>query len=157
MALPSTGLYRTTLAHPIDAEAIPSGSLVFVGTNDSGPFVVRPHYNEKNRWFWRDPVVPLTDEIWAQTLERLPAEGFYSLPETLEFDGGGRWLKNAIVQLGYDRTGTAILFIAERRDAQEENALFFSDSGHRIDDPLLFSLKWAPILPVAEAPGALRH
>lgn len=155
--VPSPGLYRTTLAHPLDPEAIPKDVIVYVGDREGGPFVVHPHFNEKNRWFWRDPVVPLTDEVWAQTLDPLPAEGFYSLPRALTFESGGRWLANAIVQLGYDRTGHGILFIAERRDAQEDNALFFSDRGHRIDDDLLRELKWAPILPVSDAPGVIRH
>ncbi|MEM7609801.1 MAG: hypothetical protein AAF411_31025 [Myxococcota bacterium] len=152
-----SGLYRTTRAHPIQGDAIGEGVLVYVGTRADGPFVVHPHYNEKNRWFWRDPVVPLTDNAWAKSLKRLPPEGFYTLPETLNFDGGGRWLEGAIVQLGYDRSGHGILFIAERRDAQEENALWFSDRGHRIEDELLERLKWAPILPVSDVPGEMRH
>ncbi len=153
----SSGLYRTTLAHPLDPQAIGKGVLVFVGQNDNGPFVVHPHYNEKNRWYWRDPVIPLTDEVWARTLKQLPPEGFYSLPRALNFDGGGRWLENAIVQLGYDRSGNGILFIAERRDATEGNALWFSDRGHRIDDQLLGELRWAPILPVSDVPGGVKH
>lgn len=151
MAIPSNGLYRTTLAHPLDAEAIPAGRLVYVGRKEDGPFVVVPHYNERNRWFWKDPVTPLTDETWGSTLKRLPAEGFYTLPRALEFDAGGKWLKNAIVQLGYDRTGTGILFVAEQHHASVDNALYFSDRGHRIEDELLDALIWAPILPVKEA------
>ena len=152
------GLYRTTLAHPLEAEAIPADRLVYVGSAASGPFVVVPHYNEKNRWFWREPTIPLTDETWAASLVQLRPEGFYSLPETLTFESGGRWLENAIVQLGYDQTGRGILFIAERRDTYEENALFFSDRGMRVDDELMQRLRWAPILPVSEPDGGpTRH
>lgn len=153
----SSGLYRTTLAHPLKPEAIGKDVLVFVGTRDDGPFVVHPHYNEKNRWFWRDPVVPLTDEVWSKTLKPLRTEGYYTLPKPLNFEGGGKWLQDAIVQLGYDRTGHGILFIAERRDTAEENALWFSPHGHRIEDDLLAELRWAPILPVSEVPGTLKH
>ena len=152
------GLYRTTAAHPIESEALPAGRLVYVGQAASGPFVVVPHYNEKNRWFWREPTVPLTDETWAGSLVALRPEGFYTLPETLDFDGGGRWLANAIVQLGYDQAGQGILFIAERRDTYEDNALYFSDRGKRVEDPLIARLTWAPILPVSEpADGPTRH
>tara|TARA_B100001750_G_scaffold238227_1_gene244463 strand:- start:1225 stop:1716 length:492 start_codon:yes stop_codon:yes gene_type:complete len=152
------GLYRTTVAHPIAGDQIPAGRLVYVGNGQGGPFVVVPHYNEKNRWFWREPTVPLTDAAWAGSLTQLRPEGFYTLPETLDFDGGGRWLQNAIVQLGYDQSGQGILFVAERRDTYEDNALYFSDRGKRIEDTLLARLVWAPILPVSEpSEGPTRH
>ncbi len=147
--LPKSGLYRTTQAHPLAPDQIPSGRLVYVGKRGDDMFVVHPQQNVKNRWFWSEPTVPLTDASWGQTLKPLRAEGFYSLPETMDLDGGGRWIKNAIVQLGYDRTGAAILFIAERREGSEENSLFFSDRGVKIKDDLLARLTWAPILPVS--------
>lgn len=151
----ASGLYRTSIAHPVEPEAVPADRLVYVGEKDGQRFVVCPHYNEKNRWFWREPVVPLnTDDAWAGSLKQLPAEGFYTLPRTLNFDGGGRWVENAIVQLGYNPAGQGILFVAERRDATDDNALWFSDKGHRIDDDLLSELRWAPILPVSAAPGS---
>ena len=52
------------------------------------------------------------------------------------------------VQLGYDRTGRGILFVGERHDGADDNALYFADRGTRIDDTLLDRLVWAPILPV---------
>src|SRR5690606_39735992 len=73
------------------------------------------------------------------------------LPETIEFEGGGRWLKNAIVQLGYNGEGKGIIFVAESRDSSEQNALFFSDKGMMIDDRMLERLTWAPILPVRDS------
>ena len=149
MDLPASGLYRTTAPHPRDSEAMPAGRLVFVGQKDGQGFVVVPHYNEHNRWFWREPTTPLTDADgeFVAALVALPPEGFYTLPHALTFEAGGRWLENAIVQLGYDRSGQGICFVAERR-AVDTNALFFSDRGQRIDDALLFGLRWAPILPV---------
>ena len=39
--------------------------------------------------------------------------------------------------------------VAEQRDGDETNALYFSDRGMMIDDTLLDRLTWAPILPVA--------
>jgi hypothetical protein len=115
---------------------------------------VRPADNRRNRWFWRDPTTPLRSPSWAKTLKALPSEGFYVLPEALEFEGGGRWLKNAIVQLGYNETGAGILFVGEWADDAEENVLRFSDRGLMIDDALLARLIWAPILPVRPAPAA---
>jgi hypothetical protein len=90
----------------------------------------------------------LRSPSWAKTLKKLPSEGFYTLPKTLTFEDGGRWLEHAIVQLGYNDKGQGILFIAERRDGSNENALFFSDRGLGIDDAVLDQLVWAPILPI---------
>jgi len=148
--LPEPGLYRTTQAMPGNEESFPSGVLVYVGQqpNGGGRFVVRPGANRKNRWFWGEPTTPLRSPTWSKTLKRLPSEGFYTLPRTVEFDGGGRWLANAIVQLGYNEQGKGILFVAEQRDQEEANALYFSDRGLAIDDELLEGLTWAPILPV---------
>ena len=89
---------------------------------------------------WRSP-------SWAKTLRRLPTEGFYTLPDTLEFPGGARWVKNAIVELGYNAEGKGILFVGEWREDGTENALYFSDRGMLIEDKLLDRLTWAPILP----------
>lgn len=148
-----TGLYRTTSALPGLEEAVPAGVLVFVGQRPDGTrFVVRPTANRRNRWFWSDPTLPLPDGGWMWTLRRLPPEGFYTLPETLELSGGGRWVKNAIVQLGYNGTGRGILFIAEHRDGDSDNVLAFASRGRTIDDELLDRLVWAPVLPVPLPP-----
>jgi hypothetical protein len=129
---------------------VPADVLVFVGerSNGGGKFVVRPGQNRNNRWYWGEPTTPLRSPSWAKTLKRLPAEGFYTLPETLEMESGGRWLQNAIVQLGYNGSGQGILFIAERHESSTENILRFSDKGMLIDDSLLSRLEWAPILPI---------
>lgn len=146
---PDSGLYRTTKAYPGREDEIPSGVLVYVGKKDGGlPFVVRPGNNRQNRWYWGEPTVALRALSWAETLKRLPPEGYYTLPEEITFEGGGRWLKHAIVQLGYNGEGRGIIFIAEQREGSELNALHFSDRGRSVDDGLLARLVWAPILPV---------
>jgi len=147
--LPDPGLYRTTQAMPGHEEDFPAGVLVYIGQsqNGGGKFVVRPADNRRNRWFWRDPTTPLRSPTWARTLKQLPSEGFYTLPDTIEFDGGGRWIKNAVVQLGYNEKGQGILFVGEWRDDAQENVLNFSDRGLLIADELLARLNWAPILP----------
>jgi hypothetical protein len=149
LELPDNGLYRTTQALPGHEESIPADALVYVGqsNNGGGKFVVRPGSNRRNRWFWGEPTTPLRSPTWARTLKALPAEGFYTLPEALDFEGGGRWLKNAIVELGYDERGRGIIFVGQWRDDGTENALFFSQRGMIIDDRLLGRLIWAPILP----------
>lgn len=148
--LPESGLYRSTEPLPGHEAQFPAGVLVYIGErpNGGGKFVVRPGQNRNNRWFWGEPTTPLRSPSWGRTLKRLPAEGFYTLPEALEFENGGRWLKNAIVQLGYNQEGRGIVFVGERHDGVEENILKFSDRGMIIKDELLDRLQWAPILPV---------
>lgn len=151
--LPDPGLYRTTQPMPGHEDSFPAGALVYVGQsqNGGGTFVVRPLENRRNRWFWRDPTTPLRSTTWARTLKALPSEGFYTLPETIELEGGGRWVKNALVQLGYDQSGRGIVFVGEWREDGQENALYFSDRGLLVQDDFLARLIWAPILPVRQA------
>lgn len=148
--LPENGLYRTTTAMPGHEDAFPAGVLVYVGEKSGQKFVVRPGQNRNNRWFWGEPTTTLRSPTWSRTLKKLRAEGYYTLPQQIEFEGGGRWLKNAIVQLGYNGEGKGIIFVGEQRDASSDNALFFSDKGMIIDDGMLERLEWAPILPVRQ-------
>lgn len=147
--LPDNGLYRTTQPMPGNEETFPADVLVYVGQsqNGGGKFVVRPGSNRRNRWFWGEPTTPLRTPTWARTLKSLPSEGFYTLPDTLDFEGGGRWLKNAIVELGYNEKGQGIIFVAQWREDGTENILQFSQRGMMVDDKLLARLTWAPILP----------
>jgi hypothetical protein len=150
--LPDPGLYRTTKAYPGQEAGFPAGVLVYVGQKpDGSAFVVRPGANRRNRWFWGEPVTVLRSLSWAETLKPLRQQGFYTLPEDIELGGGGRWLRNAIVQLGYNGEGKAILFVAEDHEGEERNVLAFSDKGMLIDDDMLDRLEWAPILPVKKA------
>ncbi len=150
LELPEPGLYRTTQPMPGSEEGFPRDVLVYVGQseNGGGRFVVRPGRNHHNRWYWGEPTTPLRSPSWASTLKQLRAEGFYTLPERIELQGGGYWLQNAIVQLGYNEKGQAILFVGQRIEGTEKNALEFSDRGLLISDDLLARLVWAPILPV---------
>jgi hypothetical protein len=149
--LPAPGLYRTTKAYPSNEEAFPANVLVYVGQKEDGSvFVVRPGDNRLNRWYWGEPTMPLRSVIWAQTLKPLPGEGYYTLPEDVRVGEGGAWLKNAIVQLGYNAAGQGIIFVAEQHAKDTRNVLAFADSGVLIDDNLLSRLVWVPILPVKE-------
>jgi hypothetical protein len=150
MKMPDPGLYRTTEPYPGHEEEFPADVLVYVGPPKDGglAFVVRPRQNRNNRWFWGEPTQPLRALNWAGKLMALPAEGFYTLPEDLEVEGGGRWLKSALVQLGYNGEGRGIIFVAEQHADEPRNVLVFSDRGRQISDELLRRLRWAPILPV---------
>lgn len=149
MNLPEPGLYRTTKPYPGHESAIPANVLVYVGVgSDNVTFVVRPGSNRRNRWYWGPPTTPLRSTVWAQTLRKLPSEGFYTLPEEIRTSDGGLWVKNAIVQLGYNGEGKGIIFVAEDHADETRNVLIFSDKGLLIEDSLLDRLIWAPILPV---------
>lgn len=148
--LPANGLYRTTTAMPGQEDTFPANVLVYVGENAGQKFVVRPGQNRNNRWFWGEPTTPLRSPTWSRTLKKLPSEGFYTLPDELTFEGGGRWLKNAVVQLGYNAEGKGILFVGETHESEERNILQFSDRGMMINDELLERITWAPILPVKD-------
>jgi hypothetical protein len=141
--LPECGLYRTTRALPGNEEKIPGGTLVyFHNHSESGPLpsVLAPDHNILNRWHFHGPAIEFRGVSWAESLERVPSEGFYVLTEELPFEGG-RWPKNTLVQLGYTRSADPILFVARVRSRLDENDLFFSDKGVGVDRAVLSNLQ----------------
>ena len=122
--LPDIGLYRTTQPLPGHEDAIPAGVLVYVGqlANGGTKFVVRPGRQPQQPLVLAGPDHAAAVAELDKTLRKLPSEGFYILPETLEFSGGARWIKGAIVQLGYNGEGKGILFVGEWREDGTENA-----------------------------------
>jgi hypothetical protein len=146
--LPDCGLYRTTKALPGNEEKVPGSTLVyFHNHSDSGlPQVLAADHNVLNRWHFHGPGVEFRGTSWAETLEKIPEEGFYTLRREIALDGENRWLKGAIVQLGYTRAAEPILFIAQERANLSENDLYFSDKGLKITlDQARSLLEWAPI------------
>jgi hypothetical protein len=145
------GIFKTTKYLPGHEAQVGPNQLVLVRTD--GEFapasVLLPNNNENNQWFFGMPgiKVPPTSFGWGESLLKLPHEGFYRLRREMTFDGGGRWLKNGIVQLGYNRQGDPILFIATRRNPLTANTLWFSDKGMRVEleglDDLVEPLAWA--------------
>ncbi len=155
LELPEPGLYRTTQPYPGFENQFPADVLIFVGrAQDGSTFVVRPRENRRNRWFWGEPTTPLRSPTWGATLKKLPREGFYILPETITTEGGGRWVTNAIVELGYNAKGQGIVFVAEWDEGGRDNTLTFSDKGAMISDDILSRLTWAPILPIRDSKQA---
>ncbi len=128
--LPACGLYRTTKPLPEHEAKFPAGSVVyFHNHSDSGlPVVIAPDHNIMNEWHFHGAGTPFRGLSWADSLVKMLDQGFYSLRKQLDFDGGS-WPKGSLVQLGYNQTGDAILFIAQKRAQRTDNDLFFSDRG----------------------------
>jgi len=131
------GIYKTTKYLPGQEAQITPDLLVLIRTD--GEFapasVLLPAQNLNNQWRFQMPGIkgPRASFGWGESLVKLPHEGFYRLTEEFTFGETGRWLKNAVVQLGYTRTAEPILFIAQRRAPLVSNDLFFSDKGVKID------------------------
>lgn len=145
--LPDCGLYRTTKALPGHEDKISAGMLVyFHNHSEQGPLpsVLAPDHNIHNRWHFHGPEIVFRGLTWAESLEKMPLEGFYTLKRELTFEGGS-WPKGALVQLGYTRTADPILFIARQRAQLAENDLFFSDKGVGIKRDQLSILERAEI------------
>jgi hypothetical protein len=128
--LPSCGLYRTTKPLAGHEQQFPENLLVyFHNHSDSGlPQVLAPDHNVHNRWHFHGPGVDFRGLSWADSLVKMPVEGFYTLKRELAFEGG-TWPKGALVQLGYTRNADPILFIGQVRTKLDENDLWFSDRG----------------------------
>jgi hypothetical protein len=128
--LPGCGLYRTTKALPEHETDFPAGSLVyFHNHSDSGlPVVLAPDHNVMNQWHFHGAGTPFRGLSWADSLIKMPEQGFYVLRKQLDFEGGS-WPKDTLVQLGYTKAGEPILFIGQQRAARTENSLFFSERG----------------------------
>jgi hypothetical protein len=154
--LPQCGLYRTTKPLPDHEREIPAGILVyFHNHSDSGlPVVIVPEHNVMNRWHFHGAGIPFRGLSWADSLAKLPNEGFCTLRKGLEFDGGS-WPKGALVQLGYTKNADPILFIAQVRAQLKENDLWFSDRGASITREQLALLE--PVQIYAEPPPEGAH
>ncbi len=144
------GIYKTTKFLPGHEAEVAPNLLVLIRTDaEFAPAsVLLPVSNTNNQWRFQMPGVriPANSLNWGTTLIKLPHEGFYRLKEQLTFGDSGRWLVNAIVQLGYTKGGDPILFIAQRRNPLASNDLFFSDKGVKVEldrlDALIEPLAW---------------
>lgn len=138
------GIYRTTRPLPRTPSQVDANQLVLIRTD--GEFapatVMTAARNTNNQWAFSMPGLRLrdADDLWGRSLIKLLPEGFYTLKRERVFAENNRWPIGALVQLGYNRQGQGILFIARRRKELAENDLFFAKSGQRIDD------EWFPHL-----------
>ena len=119
------GIYKTTKFLPGHEATVAPNMLVLIRTDaEFAPAsVLLPVSNVQNQWRFQMPGVrvPASSFGWGDSLIKLPHEGFYRLKEQLTFGDSGRWLVNAIVQLGYTKGGDPILFIAQRRNPLASN------------------------------------
>ena len=144
------GIYRTTKYLPgFEAQVAPDTMVLIRTDGEFAPAsVLLPVANQNNQWRFQMPgiKIPAASLNWADTLRKLPHEGFYRMKREFTFGDQGRWLENAIVQLGYNRQGDPILFIAQRRNPLVSNDLWFSDKGVKIEldevDDMVEALAW---------------
>ncbi len=112
-ALPPCGLYRTRRA----VAGIPAGQLVFFHNHgEPGPGLYLPASWHQNRARFHSNGATLTNPAAeTEALEPLPAEGFYRVEAPFHCcDRKCRLFEpNALVQLGYNAQGSAILFVPE--------------------------------------------
>jgi hypothetical protein len=138
------GIFRSTKYLPRSESLIGPSQLVLIRTDGQfGPAsVLLPQANTFNRWSFNVPGIKLTGEAdeWGKALMRLPHEGFYRLRKEMVFAEDNKWLEGAILQLGYNRRGEPLLFIAKRRKPLVENDLFFESQGLKVDDEWLDQL-----------------
>ncbi len=132
------GIYRTTKYLPGQEAQVGPDSLILIRTD--GEFapasVLMPVSNTNNQWRFQMPgiAIPSASLNWGETLVKLKHEGFYRLTREFTFGEKGKWINNAIVQLGYTRKAEPILFIAQRRTPLTSNELWFSDKGVKLED-----------------------
>src|SRR5437870_317567 len=83
----SCGLYRTTKPLAGHEEQFPAGLLVyFHNHSESGlPQVLAPDHNVHNRWHFHGPPIEFRGLSWADSLVKVPLEGFYVLKRELSF------------------------------------------------------------------------
>jgi len=144
------GIYKTSEYLPGHEAQVGPDQLVLIRTD--GEFapasVLLPIRNEHNSWRFQMPgiKIPPTAQSWGKSLIKLKHEGFFRLTREFTFGDNGRWIENAIVQLGYTRKAEPILFIAQRRNPLTNNELWFSDKGVKVDaaelDALIAPLAW---------------
>lgn len=157
MSLPRCGLYRTTRAL---SPEVPAGVLVNFHNHSErgGPVVHLPVFSTNNRWQWDSEGKPIHDLSDLEGLKPLPAEGYYVVTRDVHFEAA-KWPAQSLVQLGYDRKGHAILFLAQRRFHLAENTLFFAERGVPFDhldalEPLVVHEEPDPNASGGEAPIA---
>ena len=146
--LPPCGLYRTTRAM---GDHVPAGRLVYFHNHgDPGPGVYLPSGWTANRARWHEQGHTLPSEDWAASLAPLPAEGLYRVTEAFTCCSKNCRTYDAdlLVQLGYDGTASALLFLPE----WTPKGLAIPETGIRIDADRLSRLR-----PLRVAEGVVPH
>lgn len=132
MTLPACGLYRTGVGLVGREAAVGAGQLVYFHNHSKqGPPLVLPTTeNVNNRWRFAERgylVQGEGAEGFLGALTRLPAQGFYAVTGPIRVSDDRVLPPRTLVQVGYNRVGEAILFVAEAQG----NGFWFSTRGFR--------------------------
>jgi hypothetical protein len=150
----SCGLYRTT--KPI-GDNVSAGALVYYHNHgDPGPGLYLPKEWKNNRAVFQDKGITIPDEAYAQSLVPLLPEGFYRVVQAFYCceDRCKLFDEDQLVQLGYNGSAQAILFLPEL----VEGSLSLPKKGTRVEEwklDALVQLKVSLGEPVVEAHEAL--
>ena len=132
--LPDCGMYRTGASLPGHEEEVPGGTLIyFHNHSDEGtPIVLTPHDNTHNRWSFHDRGWLVEDPGFISALIPLKEQGHYTVSgHHLHVSKEEIIAERTLVQLGYNRRGDTILFVAEF----EGNVIKFPSQGFRFESP----------------------
>lgn len=133
--LPPCGLYRTTTA----IGEVPAGRLVYFHNHGNpGAGLYFPEKWSHNRAHFRPQGMTVPPDFDGRALQPLPAEGFYRVREAF-YCCAKQCMKfepEAMVQLGYNGNGRALLFMPQLQDG----AITVPETGALIDDAAFASL-----------------
>ncbi len=132
-SLPPCGLYRTGMALVGQEDNVPKGILImFHNHSDQGPpIVLRPVSNEHNRWEFHKSGWSVQDPGFIKVMVPLKAEGLYTVTGQIYVERERRIAERSLVQLGYNRNGDSILFLADFVG----NSIHFPSQGFRFTNP----------------------
>lgn len=125
--LPPCGLYSTTKALPGKEEWVRERLLVYYHNHSQQgpPLLLLPSVNTQNRWSFHEKGYLIRDPGFSETLVALKDEGLYVLTEPIYLSRDEFIPEETLVQLGYNRAGDPILFLAKFND----NVITFPNSG----------------------------
>lgn len=125
--LPPCGLYRTTEPLSGKEEWVRENMLIYFHNHSQQgpPLLLLPSANGNNRWAFHEKGYLVRDPDYAGTLIGLMDEGLYVLTEPIYLSRDEFIPEETLVQLGYNRAGDPILFLAKFL----ENGLTFPSSG----------------------------
>jgi hypothetical protein len=152
---PPCGIYRTT--RPL--ESVPAGRLVYFHNHGNpGPGIYLPREWSSNRARWHERGFTVPTEEWSQSMQPLAPEGLYSVREKFFCceKQCRSYEPSALVQLGYNGEGEALLFVPEWTGG----GLGFPERGNRVEQSVVQKLQPLQVAQgeAAQAPaGGLLH
>lgn len=124
---PPCGLYKTLKALPGKEEWVRENLLVYFHNHSQQglPLLLLPAVNMSNRWSFQDKGYLIREDGYLDSLMKLKAEGYYVLNEAIHLSHEEMIPSGTLAQLGYNRAGDPILFLAEFSD----KGIVFPQSG----------------------------